>query len=172
MMMTFAIATGETYRLASGNPTLDSLDGETRAPLQTILHESWTAEDRAAFGVYSVDTTPPDGQRWTGAFADSDGLPAAVFEIIPPPGLDDYRRAIQAHIDATARSRDYGDGVACASYVASAVPQWQAEALAFVQWRDAVWLHAYQGLAAHDPSEPPPAIADVVAGLPAMEWPA
>lgn len=39
-----------------GNPTLVSLDGSERAPLQTILHESWTPERRADFGIYLATT--------------------------------------------------------------------------------------------------------------------
>lgn len=31
-----------------------SLDGQRRAPLDVILHESWTADERAAFGIYLV----------------------------------------------------------------------------------------------------------------------
>ena len=35
-----------------GNPALVSLDGERRAPLRVLLSPSWTAEQRAEFGVY------------------------------------------------------------------------------------------------------------------------
>jgi len=74
---TFAIKDNSPLR---GNPTLDSLDGERRAPLEAILSDSWTDAERAAFGVYLVDVTAPEGQRWTGTFAGSP--PAAVFEAI------------------------------------------------------------------------------------------
>lgn len=77
------LRTGDEYSRLIGNPTLTSLDGESRAPLRTILHESWTAQDRAAFGVYMVDTTPPEGKQWTGAFEDDDGVPVPVFEDVP-----------------------------------------------------------------------------------------
>lgn len=39
-----------------------------------------TDEELAAIGVYRVDVTPPEGQRWTNAFADDNGVPVAVFE--------------------------------------------------------------------------------------------
>lgn len=39
----------------SGNPVMVSLDGGTKAPLATILHESWTAEEREKFGVFLVE---------------------------------------------------------------------------------------------------------------------
>jgi hypothetical protein len=37
-----------------GNPTLTSLDGTMRAPLRTIMSPTWTAKERAAFGIYVV----------------------------------------------------------------------------------------------------------------------
>ncbi len=50
------------------------------------------AEDNelAAIGVYRVDTEAPSGQRWTGEFADDDGVPVAVFEALP---LEDMKAA-------------------------------------------------------------------------------
>lgn len=84
-----------------GNPTLTSLDGEIRAPLQTVLHESWTDQDRAAFGVHLVETNPPEGQRWTGAFEDDDGTPVAAFEPLPPPTKTDVDAERDRRIDTT-----------------------------------------------------------------------
>ena len=43
------------FERAAGNPVLTSLDGEVRAPLQTILADSWTGEERAQFGVYMAE---------------------------------------------------------------------------------------------------------------------
>lgn len=57
-----------------------SLNGETQATLATILHESWTEQERAAFGIYLIDTTPPEGMRWAGDVGEG---PAAIFEPIP-----------------------------------------------------------------------------------------
>lgn len=88
--MAAVLKNGDVITEIRGNSTLDSLDGETRAPLRTLLADSFTAQDRAAFGLYLVDTTPPDGQRWTGTFAGDP--PAAVFEDMPVP-TDEERRA-------------------------------------------------------------------------------
>jgi hypothetical protein len=74
--------------------------------------------------------------------------------------------AIQRHVDATARARGYRSGDACATYATSTNAAWQAEALAFVAWRDAVWALAF----ATDPSGFE-TIEDVIAALPAMVWP-
>lgn len=46
---------GTLIQRINGNPTLDSLDGEVRAPLEVILHETWFPEDRAKFGIYLVE---------------------------------------------------------------------------------------------------------------------
>lgn len=52
------------FERLSGNPVLLSLDGRVRAPLRTILHKSWTAEDRAKFGVHlAVPFVTPEGKR-------------------------------------------------------------------------------------------------------------
>lgn len=84
-----------------------------------------------------------------------------------------FRLAIQAHVDATARARNYGDGALLASYAVSTVAIWSAEAAAFVAWRDAVWLYAYAQLdLALGGERQIPTIAELLAELPAISWPA
>lgn len=93
--------------------------------------------------------------------------------LLPAPTQDDYASAVQAHIDGTARSKGYADGFSLASYVPSTVLTWQAEAKAFVTWRDAVWSYAYAQLAAVEAgSRPKPSISDLITELPAITWPA
>lgn len=89
-----------------------------------------------------------------------------------PPTLADYEAAIQAHIDATAGQRGYSSGVSCASYVASTVLAFAAEAAAFIAWRDAVWISVHAQLASVQSGAPAPTVRGLVAALPAMEWPA
>lgn len=85
----------------------------------------------------------------------------------------DYKRAIQAHVDATARSMDYSDGVSVASYRYSTRVDWAAQAVTFVGWRDAVWTQVYALLAAVQAGQTqPPTIADLIADLPVITWPA
>ncbi len=48
---------------------------------------------------------------------------------------------VEILINKTARSKSYGDALACASYANSTVPQWATEAQAFIAWRDAVWVY-------------------------------
>lgn len=89
--------------------------------------------------------------------------------IVPPPTIDDYKAAVQSHLDAAAQSRLYTDGNSLATYTASTNPQWAAEAQAFVAWRDAVWQQVYAMWAS--PPDPVPTPEEVVAGLPVIEWP-
>lgn len=86
-----------------------------------------------------------------------------------PPTLDDYRLAVQSHIDATARARLYDSGVSLASYVGDPNPQWAAEAAAFVLWRSTVWQQVYALW--DDPPDPLPTPAELIALLPEITWP-
>lgn len=90
----------------------------------------------------------------------------------PPATKADYRRAVQAHIDAVAAERGYDSGQTCATYVADPHAQWAAEGAAFVAWRSAVWQSTLSRMAAVlAGDEPAPDIADLLADLPAMVWP-
>lgn len=95
-----------------------------------------------------------------------------VAPVALPPALDDYRLAIQSHVDAVAQARNYDSGLTCASYVGSTNPTWATEASAFVAWRDAVWVHAYAELAKVEAAQrPQPTIEAFLSELPAMAWP-
>ncbi len=82
-----------------------------------------------------------------------------------------YTAAVEAHVDATARERNYRDATSCASYVASTNTAWAAEAEAFVAWRDAVWSEVLAVYAAVLGGADLPALPDLIADLPAMVWP-
>ncbi len=91
---------------------------------------------------------------------------------VAPPAVDDFAAAVQVHIDSAARSKGYGDGFALSTYVNSTLPQWASEATAFVAWRDAVWIYAYAELAkVQGGQRAKPAIAELLAELPAIDWP-
>lgn len=53
-------------------------------------------------------------------------------------------RAVQEHLDATARSKGYDSALSCVSYIDSTVEQYRTEATAMRDWRDAVWAACYQ----------------------------
>lgn len=89
------------------------------------------------------------------------------------PTAEDYGRAVQAQIDEAARSRDYADGVALASYKDDPNPAWSAQASAYIAWRSAVWTYAYTQLGLVQTGQrQAPTIAELIGELPGMQWPA
>ncbi|KAB2689539.1 hypothetical protein [Brucella tritici] len=86
--------------------------------------------------------------------------------------IETYRKAIQSLVDAKAQEQQYDDCNSLASYVNSTVPEWAAEAHAFVVWRDQVWAYALAELAKVQNAErEQPSVDDFLAELPAFEWP-
>lgn len=128
---------------------LDALDTLAATPAQIAEAEAANAAVRAALDV-------PEPEAFTA----------------PAPTLEAYRLAVMAHVDATATQRGYDNAVSCAGYVNSTVLAWAAEAAAFVAWRDAVWIAVFGRMAEVQAGAPPPSIAGLIAGLPAIEWPA
>lgn len=90
---------------------------------------------------------------------------------LPSPTQNDYKDAIQAHLDATARGRSYADGVSLASYKDSTNPQWAWEATTFIAWRDQVWASAYTTLASVlAGQQPQPTMSELIGSLPEIAW--
>lgn len=105
------------------------------------------------------------------------GLSGEMVDVPPEPIPTDpkelYRQAVQAHIDATAQSRNYEDGFALAGYTSSTVAPWRAEAETFVAWRDQVWLFVFETLAQIEAgtTPAPESPAALIGWLPVIEWP-
>lgn len=80
--------------------------------------------------------------------------------------------AVQHHLDAKAKERNYDGILSACSYAASTNPQFVAEAQACVTWRDAVWAACYRLLAEVIADvRPIPSAEELIALLPTMEWP-
>lgn len=82
------------FERINGNPTLTRLDGGERAPLRTLLHESFSDEKRASFGVFLAEKfVAPQGKRAVGGetFAYIDGVIKQQFDVedVPPRTLLD-----------------------------------------------------------------------------------
>ena len=77
-------------------------------------------------------------------------------------------RTIDRHIETRAKAMGYNSAGHLASYVASSVPEWVAEAQAFVAWRDQVWQAAIHMLGQTDSADPP-SVEGALANLP--DWP-
>lgn len=89
------------------------------------------------------------------------------------PRQEDYAAAVQAHIDGTAKAREFNDGVTAATYLTSTVARWKADAEAFVAWRDQVWAYSYGELEkVVGGQRSQPTIEDFINELPPVEWPA
>ncbi len=86
--------------------------------------------------------------------------------------LSSYSAAIQNHMDATARLRQY-DGIQTAiTYRNDPNPQFAAEGEALFIWRSAVWTYStaeLEKVMAGERSQP--SVEEFVAELPAFEWP-
>jgi hypothetical protein len=104
------------------------------------------------------------GPGWL--FADGEFSPPLVEAA--PLTVDDYRAAIDAHVEATARGRSYNSAAHLASYAASTVALWAAEAQAFIAWRDQVWVTA---IGLMQSLQEPPTIEETLGLLPQIEWP-
>lgn len=93
-------------------------------------------------------------------------------DLTPEPTLQDYQSAVQSMVDETARSKLFNDGVTMASYAASTVGPWAAQAQAFIAWRDNVWQYAYSELSKVQAGErEQPSIEDFLLELPEIIWP-
>lgn len=85
-------------------------------------------------------------------------------------GLDAARatiaQAIDARIEGQARALGYNSAAHLAGYATSTVPDWQAEAQAFIAWRDAVWVQAFKLEGSAKTKRRAPEIAAVLDALP------
>ncbi|MGG7581042.1 hypothetical protein [Rhizobium sp. Nf11,1] len=87
------------------------------------------------------------------------------------PTIADYQTAIQEMVDETARGKQFNDGVTLASYANSTNPEWAGQALAFIAWRDQVWLYAYAELEKVQSGErEQPTVEQIIAELPLIAW--
>ena len=79
--------------------------------------------------------------------------------------------AVQAHVDATARSQGYDSALSCVSYIDSTVATYRAEAATMRDWRDAVWTRCYELLAeVQAGTRPVPTESELIALLPRIGW--
>jgi hypothetical protein len=134
------------------------------------------------YHICDLSDLPSDGQGGVDrTFRHVWGIDAASKKVNPDPSHPEFEsvvqskfsEAIQAHLDATAQTKQYSNSVSITTYIGSKNPQWNGEADAFVTWRDGVWDHAYTELAKVVQGQSPlPKIKDFIDGLPRMVWPA
>ncbi len=104
-----------------------------------------------------------------------------VVAYTPPPHIPTveeiqapYRIAIEELLDAKAKEKRYDNAVSISTYVNSRKkPEWAAEASLFIDWRDDVWDYAYEQFdAVLAGTRPQPTVAELIAELPTLTWPA
>lgn len=101
--------------------------------------------------------------------AQGDHYDGAVFSkpVHPLPAQSDYIAAVQSHLDAAARAKGYDNILSACSY--AAVPNlFQAESIAFLEWRSACWQTCYAVLVAVESQlRTQPTISELIVELPA-----
>jgi hypothetical protein len=113
------------------------------------------------------DNSVQVGDSWNGVQFTSVAIPIPTMEEV----LKEYTDALQVYTDNKAREKSYDNTLSIATYVNSTNATWQAEAQAFVAWRDEVYVYGLQVLAASQESGSRPSIEEFLAGLPILIWP-
>ena len=95
--------------------------------------------------------------------------------IAPAPApitIADLVVAVQSHLDATAKARNYDSILSACSYAASTNLSFSSEGQAAVAWRDSVWLYCYQQLALVQAGTRPMPLdtASIISELPIITW--
>ena len=96
--------------------------------------------------------------------------------VITPPDveqiLNDYKYGIQAYLNEVAAQRQYESSLYCISYLNSTIDAWRNEALAFLEWRDAVWTYVLGELPKFlNGDRPLIPLADFITEFPVIVWP-
>ncbi|HAT1744794.1 TPA: hypothetical protein I8Z16_003035 [Legionella pneumophila] len=99
-----------------------------------------------------------------------------IAPMIPSKTIDDIKQefnsGIQVYLDSIAKTKFYESSLHCASYANSTNPTWKAEGEAFIAWRDAVWIKAYDLLEQYEQGQIElGSITDLINQLPAIIWP-
>lgn len=111
---------------------------------------------------------PPSGEigfRWNGS----------SYEEVPKQvnlSMEDYENAINNLLDETAQAKQYTSRSSIVEYALSTNSTWKNEALAFISWKDAVLLSAYNTLEqVQSGSIQQPSLQEFVSALPTITWP-
>ena len=123
-------------------------------------------DDNIYFATWKVEGVPQPTEASILAEEPQWVHPYAIFQ-----AFNTFLPYIDNLLDTTAQSKQYGSAVACASYATSSNPQWAAEAKAFIDWRDAVFVYAINVQTEVQQGAPIPSFDEFVAGLPKIVWP-
>lgn len=105
----------------------------------------------------------------------SGGVALATYPVLTAPQdkiIANLTAAVQRHLDATARARNYDGILSACSYATDTNPPFMAEGQAAVNWRGAVWVTCYQIMGeVQAGTRSIPTEAELIALLPVMVWP-
>ncbi len=108
--------------------------------------------------------SPPDGLTVYQAPPPPDPTPAQIQQRLT--------NAVQQHLDAKARERNYDGIMSLCTYATSSDPTFAAEGQAGVDWRDAVWAECYRILGEVEAgTRTIPTEDELLADLPGFTWP-
>lgn len=131
-------------------------DGDTKVPTTDLILWPNTNPDFLAY------------KAWLAA----GGVPEPADAPSAEEMIASVQQAVQERLDAFARTRAYDGILSAATYATSAVPKFAAEGQCAVQARDATWAACYQIMAdVQAGMRAMPSVDDVLAELPALEWP-
>ena len=106
-----------------------------------------------------------DGLAWTEGDLDVKSKRDAIVQA-------DLTGVIQKHLDDTAKTRNYDGILSLCTYATSANTTFAGEGKAGVTWRDDVWAKGYELLdEVNAGTRPVPTEDELIALLPAMQWP-
>jgi hypothetical protein len=117
------------------------------------------------------DTEAHGRELYTRALAGDFG-PVAPYAPTPEDIQKTFTDAIQAHMDAKARERNYDGILSLCTYATSVNPKFAAEGQAGVAWRDACWTRGYEIIAeVQAGTREIPTVDEFLAELPVLHWP-
>jgi len=103
-----------------------------------------------------------------------DGTPEEEQAYLNDPEriIQELTAAVQAHLDATAKTRNYDGILSACTYATSTNTTFAAEGQAAVAWRDACWATCYGIMnAVQLGTRAIPTATEIVAEMPVMVWP-